>query len=77
MAPMAPQPAMLQTSWLRVEGPQDAETCAWCARWVGRLVPVELKASYAAQHGAKHPCRCRLVPQELRPDPEDPDCAWA
>lgn len=70
------QPAVLQTSWLRVEGPQDARTCAWCQRWVGRVLPVELQATFAAEHHGGQACRCQLKPAELRTDAEDPGCAW-
>lgn len=74
---MAPQPAVLQTSWLRVDGPQDARSCAWCRSWVGRLLPLEMEEEFGRNHRADHECRCRFTPAELRPDPEDPDCAWA
>lgn len=73
---MAQQPAVLQTSWLRVEGPKDAQSCAWCARWIGRVIPVEMGATYGSSHQAGHACRCKLEHEELRPDPEDPGCAW-
>lgn len=74
---MAPQPVVLKTSWLRVEGPQDARTCAHCRSWGGRLLPLEMQAEYARGHRADHACRCRLMLAELKADPEDPDCAWA
>lgn len=74
---MAQQPAVLKTSWLRVEGPMDARTCAHCRSWSGRLLPLEMRDEYGRGHKADHACRCRMVPAELRPDPEDPDCAWA
>jgi hypothetical protein len=73
-------PAVMQTSWLRVAGPRDAQSCAWCRSWVGRTVPVEMQASYASYHrgaSADHACRCRLEPAELKVDAEDPGCLWA
>ena len=76
---MAP-PAIVQTSWLRVVGPNDERSCAWCRNWVERTVPIEMGAAYASYHGranADHACRCRLEPAEMKADPEDPGCAWA
>lgn len=74
---MAQPPAAMQTSWLRVQGPADARTCPWCRNWVGRVLPIEMKGTYASEHRADHACRCRLEPEQLRPDPEEPDCTWA
>jgi hypothetical protein len=77
---MAAPPVQLPTSWVRVEGPSDAQSCAWCRRWVGRALPVELQAAYAEYHraeGAKHACRCQLEPADLPLDANDPDCCWA
>jgi hypothetical protein len=73
---MPPQPAVLQTSWLRVEGPADAQACAWCRRWVGRLLPVEMQGEYGAHHTGSKACRCTFAPEALRAEAEDPGCAW-
>lgn len=74
---MVQQPASLRTSWLRVEGPSDQTACAWCRSWVGRLLPQEMRGEYERNHRSTQACRCRLVPEELRPDPESPDLEWA
>ena len=77
---MAAPPAQLLTSWVRVQGPKDPQSCAWCRRWVGAVLPVELQDTYAARHreaGSAHDCRCTLEPEALRADPEQPDCMWA
>ena len=73
---MPPQPAVLETSWLRVEGPRDTRSCAWCQRWNGRLLPVELQAEYRAHHSGGGACRCTLTPEQLKADAEDPGCEW-
>jgi hypothetical protein len=76
---MPPSQAALETSWLRVQGPSDGQTCAWCRRWVGQVVPLEVKATYEAyhrEHGGTAACRCSFEPATLRVDREDPGCAW-
>jgi hypothetical protein len=70
-------PTVMQTSWLRVSGPRDEQSCAWCRNWVGRTLPMEMQTTFATYHRAEdHACRCKLEPAELKVDPEDPGCAW-
>lgn len=77
---MAGATTELETSWLRVEGPQDAQTCAWCRRWAGRVLPMEMKATYLKYHEEAAPeraCRCTLEREQIALDREDPGCLWA
>lgn len=76
-----PSPTVVQTSWLRVTGPKDANTCTWCTTWVGRTMPLEMREGFAQYHAkaaGDRPCRCQLEPAEMPPpERDDPSCQWA
>lgn len=68
------------TSWLRVQVAGEGAACAWCRRWAGQCIPLEMRDEFVRQHRAERPGQplcAKLLPAEAALEADDPSCLWA